>query len=102
MKKVETKETYICDICKKELTSLEYEYSAKMIVALAIPSKKGHCGAYTGIDKIDVCEECITGFGFVYDDPYIGSHQRMTDKLKNTYSDIINKLKLKLKFSKIK
>ena len=102
MKKVETKETYMCDMCKKELTSLEYNIAAKMTITLSIPSKKGHCSAYTGVDKIDVCEECITGFGFVYDDPYVGDHQRMTSRLKNTYLDIINKVKLKLKFDKIK
>lgn len=102
MKKVETKETYICDICKNELTSLEYEYAAKMTVTLSIPSKKGYCHDYTGIDKIDVCEECITGFGFVYDDPYVGSHQRMTSRLRSTYSAIINKAKLKLKFNIVK
>ena len=98
MKKVETKEIYICDICKKELTSVEYRNVAKMTVTLSIPSKKGYCQSYTGINNIDVCEECITGFGFVYDDLYVGYHERMTYKLKSTYSDIINKVKLKLKF----
>jgi len=99
MKVVETNETYMCDICKNELTSLEYENRAKMTVTLSVPSKKGNCHAYTGVDKIDVCEECITGFGFVYDDPYVGDHQRMTNRLKSVYSDIINKAKLKLKFN---
>ena len=100
MKKIETKETYICDICKKELTSLEYENSAKMTVTLHIPSKKGKCSAYTGVDNIDVCEDCITGFGFVYDDPYVGDHVRMTNTLKSTCLNIINKAKLKLKFNR--
>lgn len=99
MKVVETNETYMCDICKKELTCLEYKNSAKMTVTLYIPSKKGMCYEYTGIDKIDVCEECITGFGFVYDDPYVGNHSRTTNRLKSVYSDIINKAKLKLKFN---
>lgn len=98
MRITETKETFICDICKRELTSSEYDHSAKMTVKLYIPSKKGNCRAYTGVNNIDVCEDCITDFGFVYDDPYVGSHQRMTSRLKNTYSDIINKVKLKLKF----
>lgn len=102
MKIVKTEEFYECDICKKELTSLEYGSAAKMTVTLNIPSKKGHGYAYTGIDKIDVCEECVIGFGFIYDDPYVGDHQRMTNKLKNTYTDIINKVKLKLKFDSIK
>ncbi|MFQ6871171.1 MAG: hypothetical protein ACLRSF_06790 [Romboutsia timonensis] len=102
MKIVKTEEFYKCDICKRELTHLEYESSAKMTVTLNIPSKRGHCSSYTGVDKIDVCEECIIGFGFVYDDPYVGNHQRMTDRLKNTYSDIITKVKLKFKFDAIK
>ena len=101
MKIVKTDEFYMCDICRKELTSSEYENSAKMTVTLSIPSKKGYCGEYTGVDNIDVCEECITGFGFVYDDAYVGSHQRMTSTLRITYADIINKVKMKFKFDRI-
>lgn len=102
MKVVKTEEYFECDICKKELTSLEYDNSAKMTITLKIPSKKGNCPSYTGINNIDVCEDCITGFGFVYDDPYVGDQQRMTSRLKNTYSDIINKVKMKFKFNAIK
>lgn len=99
MKRVETNETYMCDICKKELTSLEYNNCAKMTITLDIPSKVGMSSEYTGIDEIDVCEECITSFGFIYDDLYVGSHIRIKNKLYSTYSDIINKAKLKLKFN---
>lgn len=100
MKRVKTEEYYECDMCKKELISLEYNNSAKMTVTLKIPSKKGNCSSYTGIDNIDVCEECITGFGFVYDDPYVYSHCRMESKLKDKYAEIVNKLKLKFDFKK--
>lgn len=102
MKVIKTEEYFECDICKKELTPLEYDYAAKMTITLNIPSKKGICSSYTGIDNVDVCEECITRFGFIYYDPYVGDHARMTSRLKNTYSDIINKVKLKLKFNEIK
>ena len=101
MKIIKTEEFYQCDICKKELTSLEYDNSAKMTVTLSIPSKKGKCSEYTGINNIDVCEECITGFGFIYDDPFINSKRRMENTLKTTYTDIINKVKMKFKFNKI-
>lgn len=102
MKTAEIKETFICDICKKELTSLEYENSAKMTVTLSIPSKKGKCPGYAGVGNIDVCEECVVKFGFVYDDPYIGDHLRRVKRLKDLYSNIIDKAKLKLKFNAIK
>lgn len=102
MEVVETNKTYICDMCKRELTSLEYDRSAKMGITLSIPSKKGHCSDYTGIGKLDICEDCITDFGFIYDDPYVGSHIRMNNKLKSVWIDIINKIKPKLKFEKDK
>ena len=102
MKVVKTEEYYECDICKKELTQLEYDNTAKMTITLNIPSKKGMCSEYTGIDNIDVCEDCITGFGFVYDDPYVGSQSRATNRLKSVYSEVINKVKLKFKFNTMK
>lgn len=102
MKIVDTRETYICDICKKELTTLQYKNCAKMTVTIHIPSKQGNSPQYTGVDKIDVCEDCVTGFGFIYDDPYIGSYERILNTLRNTYSNIISKTKLSFKFNKTK
>lgn len=87
---------------KKELSPEEYRFCGKMGITLNLPSKKGErsLDGFTGMGGIYICEDCITEFGFSYDDPYVYRFQRMQNILKFCYEGIINKAKIKLKFKK--